>query len=206
MDLDILSQIPRLLKELIALVKEPFDIRKKKRHDFFDTEILTIHKTVSEIHEDYMKSFSELLELLKTEGDINKTIELLRKKRLALITKRQDVLAFSKEIEHVKKRSYLKSREIELFVKYAESIRAYLQSATPVDMRVSWYSGFIAEFESLARRGQSPYKSNYTSISSGTPPIDLVRNAYSSAVHTDIPNSWRQYSEAYNKLRLDFTR
>lgn len=206
MDIDILSQIPRLLKELIAIVKEPFDIKRQRRQQFYEQEIVPIHQTMMAIHEDYSKSLLELSELFEKEGDIAKTIELLNKKRLVHITKRKDVLAFSKEIEQVKRSWYLRNREVALFVTYAEAIRTYFQSASPVDMRVSWYSDFINEFQSIARRGASPYHAVYTSISTGTPPVEQVRKAYYTAVHTDIPNAWQQYAQAYNQLRLDFKR
>lgn len=206
MDFDILSQIPRLLKELIAIVKEPLDNKRQRRQQFYEQEIVPIHQTMTEIHEDYSKTLLELSELFEKEGDIDKTIELLNKRRLVYITKRKDVLAFSKEIESVKKSWYLRHREVALFVTYAEAIRAYFQSASPVDMRVSWYSDFISEFQSIARRGASPYQADYSSISTGTPPVEQVKKAYHAAVHTDIPNAWQQYAQAYNKLRLDFMR
>ena len=205
MDPNILKQIPELIKELISIVTEAHESNRVKRHDFFLNQIEPIHNTMCIIHEDYMNSFQELLELLNTQGDLERTIELLRKRRLVLITKRQDVLAFSNAIQNIKKSNYLKNREIELFVIYAESIRAYFKEASPGDARFSWYSDFINEFESHVYYKLSPYKENYQ-ISSSKSPIELVKNAYKEAIHFDIPKAWKLYSEAFNKLKLDINR
>jgi len=207
MDIDILSQIPRLLKELVEIIQEPLENRRRRRSNFFDTEIAPIHESMKAIHEDYTKSFSELLELLESENDVPRTIELLRKKRLVLIAKRKDVQAYAVELKNIKKRGYIKKREVSAFVDFANSIRAYIQGASPVDMRVSWYSAFIQEFEAIARRSASPFQAKrFQTIETGRPPIELVRKAYSEAIHNDMPKAWERYSGAFYKLRLELKR
>jgi len=67
MNIDFLSQIPKLLKELISIVQEPFDKRRQRRNDFFKNEIAPIHQMMESIHADYTASFSELLELLHSQ-------------------------------------------------------------------------------------------------------------------------------------------
>jgi len=174
MDIDILSQIPRLIKELTTIIQEPFETRRKRRSDFFNAEIAPIHESMKAINEDYMSSFSELLDLLQSQGDITRTIELLKKKRLVLVARREDILAYGEELKNIKKRGYIKQREITAFVDFADSIQSYMQGASPVDMRVSWYSGFIREFETIAERGDSPFEvASFRSIESAGSPVEL---------------------------------
>ena len=154
---DILKQIPRLIKELLEIVQAPGEKHREQRTVFFNTEITPIHQSMTAIHQDYMSSFTELLGLLETGSTIPRTIDLLKKKRLVLVTTREDMKAFSTAIEDLQKRGYLRYREISALRDYAEGIRNYFKGASPVDMRVSWYSSFIAEFESLVRRGVSPF-------------------------------------------------
>jgi hypothetical protein len=207
MDFDILSQIPRLLKELISIVQEPLEARKKRRNEFFSVEIAPIHESMKAINEDYMSSFSELLDLLESPRDIARTIELLKKKRLVLVAKRKDILAYGEVLEATKKHGYIRQKEIDAFVKFAESIRNYMKGASPVDSRFTWFSGFIDEFESLIRRGVSPFETpRFSSIESSVSPVDLVKKAYSEAVHNDIPEAWKQYSKNFHALRLELTR
>ena len=78
-----------------------------------------------------------------------------------------------------------------------------MQSASPVDQRFSWYSGFINEFETIMKRGDLPSRyASFASISASQP-VDLVRKAYEEAVQKDIPEAWMQYMKAYQKLKLE---
>jgi|SRR6266850_963910 len=203
---DVLAQIPKLLRELVAIVQEPLEKQRTRRHDFFENEIAPIHKLMETIHEDYTKSFSELLHLFQSKKDVPRTIELLKKDRLVLLTKRKDVLAFGEALKSVKKRSYIRKREVAAFVEFAESIKSYIHGASPADSRVSWYSDFITEFELLAMMNQSPFlDSNFKSISNDNV-VQLIQRAYSDAVHSDLPEAWQQYSAAFRKLKLELTR
>ncbi len=206
LDFDILSQIPKLFKELISIVQEPLEARRKRRNEFFNAEIAPIHESMTAINEDYMASFSELLGLLESQDDIARTIELLKKKRLALVTKRKDVLAYGEVLENVKKHGYIREKEVNAFADFSDSIRSYMRGASPVDARFSWYSGFIDEFESLVRRGVSPFEvASFNSITTSGSPVELVRKAYAEAVHNEIPEAWKQYSKAFHALRLALT-
>src|SRR5215475_1112643 len=83
--LDFLSQLPRLLREMIAIMQEPMDKRRELRHQFFDSEISPAHEAMLAINADYMASFSELLARMVSKDDLASTIELLKKKRLVLL-------------------------------------------------------------------------------------------------------------------------
>jgi hypothetical protein len=204
---DVLNQIPRLFKEILSIIQEPLDRRRERRKAFFDTEIAPIHGAMVEINADYMKCFEELLELLTTDKDLPRTLELLKKNRLVLVMKRQETLAYADTLKTVKKRGYIKQREIAAFVDFAEGIKAYVKGASPVDMRVSWYSAFIDEFEAIMKRGEHPSgHREFRSISTGRPPVDLVRDAYQAAVQKDIPEAWNQYMKAFQKLKLELQR
>jgi len=124
-----------------------------------------------------------------------------------LLAKRKDAEAYADELTNVKKREYIKQREISTFIEFADAIRNYLRKASPTDARFSWYSGFIDEFESIVRRGESPFLfKRFASIETGTPPVELVRNAYSEAIQRDMPEAWKKYAAAYQKLKLELTR
>ncbi len=204
---DILRQIPRLIKELLEIVQAPGERHHEQRTAFFNAEITPIHHSMTAIHQDYMSSFSELLGLLEQGSTVPRTIELLKKKRLVLVTNRQDMMAFSASIKDLKKRGYLRYREISALRDYAEAIRNYFKGASPVDMRVSWYSDFIGEFESLVRQGVSPFSlPEFKSISSNGSPVSLVKRAYEEALHNDLPQAWKAYSEAFQNLGLELRR
>jgi hypothetical protein len=204
---DILKQIPRLIKELLEIVQSPGEKRHERRATFFNTEIAPIHESMKAIHQDYMAAFTELLELLEAGSTIPRTIELLKKRRLVLVTTRQDMAAYSTTIKDIQRRGYLRNREVAALHDYAEGIRKYFQGASPVDMRVSWYSAFIDEFESLVRRGVSPFSlSGFDSIVSNGSPVSLVRRAYAEALHHDLPQAWKEYSEAFQHLGLELRR
>jgi hypothetical protein len=161
---------------LPSIVQEPLVARKKRRNEFFSIEIAPIHESMKAINEDYMSSFSELLDLLETPRDIGRTIELLKKKRLLLVAKRKDTLAYGEVLEAAKKHGYIR------------------------------FSGFIDEFESLIQRGVSPFETpRFSTIESSVSPVYLVKKAYSEAVHNDIPEAWKQYSKNFHALRLELT-
>ena len=158
------------------------------------------------INKDYMESFSELRDLLRSGEDLERTIELLKMKRLVFLDRRKDREAFAEALSEVKKRGYLKRRELAAFIEYCEGIRKYLLSASPGDARVSWYTSFIQGFEFRVRMGQSPYGQLFQEITTSKPPVELICDAYSAAVQSDIPEAWKQYSGAYHRLRLELKR
>ena len=206
-NLDVLKQIPDLIKKLIEIVQAPIEQRRERRRAFFEAEILPIHDSMKAIHEDYMAAFAELLELFESGSTIPRTIELLRKKRLVLVTRRQDMKAYTSSMADLQKRSYLRKRELEALHNFANGIFKYFQGASPVDMRTSWYSDFINEFESLVQRGVSPFSTDrFASIETSEPPTSLVKRAYAEALHHDLPEAWREYSEAFQKLSLELRR
>jgi hypothetical protein len=203
--LDFLSQVPRLLRELTAIVQEPMDRRRQRRSEFFDREIVPVHEDMAAINQDYMESFAELLKLLDSQDGSERTIELLKKRRLVMLSTRKDREAFAEALANVRKTSYIKQRELTSFLEYDQAIRRYLFSASPADARVSWYTAFIDAFESMTRRGESPFD-HFSAIETSKPPAAIIREAYSAAVHTDIPEAWRHYSGAYHGLRLELKR
>jgi hypothetical protein len=204
---DILKQIPRLIKELLEIVQAPGEEHRERRVAFFNTEIAPIHESMKAIHQDYVAAFTELLELLQTDSSIPRTIELLKKKRLVLVTTRQDMEAYATATKDLQRRGYLRNREIAALNGYAEGIRKYFQAASPVDRRVSWYSDFIDEFEALVRRGVSPFTlPGFDSIASNGSPVSLVQRAYAEALHHDLPQAWKEYSERFQQLGLELRR
>ncbi len=204
--IDFLSQIPRLLRELAEIVQQPLDRRRERRHEFYEKEISPAHESMVAIHEDYLSGFKELLALMDSHDDLDRTIELLRTKRLVMLTKRKDRQAFAEALKDVRKRGYLKQKELARLVDYSEAIQEYIRAASPADSRVSWYSAFIDSFEALAKRGESPYGATYPAISSGGPPAAIVRDAVAEAIQRDLPEAWQAYSTAYQALQLELTR
>jgi hypothetical protein len=159
------------------------------------------------IHKDYSSAFAELLDLFEREGDVQRTVELMRKRRLIELPRRQDVRAFHDAVANLKRRSYLQKRELETLRTYAESIWEYLTWTGPVQKRESWFKDFISAFQDLASRGQSPYAAqDIPSIVAARPPLTSVKAAYYDAVHTDLPAAWQQYLKAYRTLKLEFNR
>ena len=115
---DVLSQLPRLFKEIVAIIQEPLDKQRERRKEFFDTEIKPIHDTMVAINEDYTKSFEELLELLTEDRELPRTLQLLKKKRLVLLAKRKEAEAFAETLKTVRKRGYIKKSVIAAFIKF----------------------------------------------------------------------------------------
>ena len=207
MDLDVLTQFPRLFKEVQALVVEPLEKRRENRRVFFEREIAPVHESMEAIHKDYSSAFAELLDLFEREGDVQRTVELMRKRRLIELPRRQDVRAFHDAVANLKRRSYLQKRELEALRNYAEKIWEYLTWTGPVQKRESWFKDFIGAFQDLANRGQSPFAAQeMPSIVTTRPPVISVKAAYYDAVHTELPAAWQQYLTAYRALKLEFTR
>jgi hypothetical protein len=207
LDLDVLTQFPKFFKEVQDLVKEPLEKRRENRRAFFEREIAPVHESMEAIHKDYSGAFAELLELFEREGDVQRTVELMRKRRLIELPRRQDVRAFHDAVASLKKRSYLQKRELEALRVYAESIWEYLTWTGPAQKRESWFKDFIDAFQGLASRGESPFVAQeIPSIVATRPPLLSVKAAYYDAVHTDLPAAWQQYLKAYRELRLEFTR
>ena len=207
LNLDVLSQFPKLFKDVQALILEPQEKRREERRAFFAREIAPIHESMNAIHKDYGDAFAELIDLLERESDAARIVELMRKRRLTELPRRQDVRAFHDAVADLKKRSYMQKRELAMLREYAESIWEYLTWTGPVQKRATWFSHFIGEFQRLANQGESPFvRGDIAGISSARPPILTVKAAYSDAVHTDLPEAWQQYSVAYRKLELEFTR
>jgi hypothetical protein len=202
---DFLTQIPRLLRELTKLVQEPLDRQRGRRTDFFKREIDPTHVDMQSINNDYMRGFSELIALLGSEADPERIIELLRQKRLVMLTTRSERLATAKALADARKTAYIRKREIASFVAYSEAIRTYLKDASPGDARFTWYGAFIDEFERLAKSGEFP-SGEFASIIASKPPVDLIRNAFTQAVQTDSPRAWENYAAAYSQLRLELNR
>ena len=205
-NIDLSEVLPRLLESIKKWTTESGESRRLKRIEFFKNEILPIHEKMETIKEDYVNSFFELYELLKNEGDVYRTIELLRKKRLIKISKRKELKAFNQEKEKIKKRSYLRSRELKSFIEFSDSIQIFFEATNPVEKRVSWYTSFIDFFESFAKQNISPHRAKYTAISSGKPPIEIVKDAFYSAIHNDLPNAWQKYYESYINIRIELNR
>ena len=207
MDLDVLTQFPKLFKEVQDLVMEPLEKRRENRRAFFEREIAPVHESMEAIHKDYSSAFAELLDLFEREGDVQRTVELMRKRRLIELPKRQDVRAFHDAVASLKRRSYLQKRELVALRAYAESIWEYLTWTGPVQKRESWFRDFISAFQDLASRGQSPFiAQDIPSIVAARPPLTAVKAAYYDVVHTDLPEAWQQYLKAYREVKLEFTR
>lgn len=207
MDLDVLSQFPRLIKEVQALIVEPLEKRRENRRAFFEREIAPIHASMEAIHKDYSAAFAELLDLFERRDNVQRAIELMRKRRLSELPRRQDLRAFHDSIDTLKKRSYMQKRELLAIREYAESIFKYLTWTSPVQKRETWFSDFINAFQRIASQGKSPYEPvDVPEISAARPPVISVKAAYSDAVHHDLPEAWQQYLLAYRKMKLEFTR
>jgi hypothetical protein len=207
LDLDVLTQFPKLFKEIQDLVKEPMEKRRENRRAFFEREIAPVHESMEAIHKDYSSAFAELLDLFEREGDVQRTVELMRKRRLTELPKRQDVRAFHDAVANLKRRSYLQKRELEALRIYAESIWEYLTWTGPVQKRESWFKGFIDAFQRIASQGESPFlPRDIPEIVATRPPVISVKSAYYAAVHEELPAAWQQYLKAYRELKLEFTR
>jgi hypothetical protein len=207
LNLDVLTQFPKLFKEVQDLVIEPLEKRRENRRAFFEREIAPVHESMEAIHKDYSSAFAELLDLFEREGDVQRIVELMRKRRLIELPKRQDVRAFHDAVANLKRRSYLQKRELVALRAYAESIWEYLTWTGPVQKRESWFRDFISAFQDLASRGQSPFLAqDIPSIVAAQPPVISVKAAYYAAVHEEIPAAWQQYLKTYRELKLDFTR
>jgi hypothetical protein len=203
---DMVTQIPKLLKELLEIVQKPAEERRRQRIDFFQKEIVPIHEAMEAINDDYTTAFVELLELFNSKKNVPRAIELLKKKRLVLLASRTAVQAYAAELKEIKKRGYIKNREIAAFERFADGILSYLKNASPGDARFSWYSAFISEFEAMPRWGESPFEvSEFQTISGGNV-VEKVRNAFHTAIHDDMPAAWKTYIGAYYNLRLELTR
>ncbi len=207
LDLDVLTQFPRLFKEIQDLVKEPLEKRRENRRAFFEREIAPVHESMEAIHKDYSNAFAELLDLFEREGDVQRTVELMRKRRLIELPRRQDVRAFHDAVANLKRRSYLQKRELEALRIYAESIWEYLTWTGPVQKRESWFRDFISAFQRIAGKGESPFlPRDIPEIVASQPPVISVKAAYYAAVHEELPAAWQQYLRAYRELKLEFTR
>jgi hypothetical protein len=207
LDLDVLTQFPRLFKEVQALVKEPLEDRRENRRAFFEREIAPVHESMEAIHKDYSSAFAELLDLFEREGDVQRTVELMRKRRLIELPRRQDVRAFHDAVANLKQRSYLQKRELAALRAYAESIWEYLTWTGPVQKRESWFRDFISAFQRIASEGESPFfPRDLPEIVASRPPVISVKAAYYAAVHEELPAAWQQYLKAYRELKLEFTR
>jgi hypothetical protein len=205
--LDVITQFPKLFKEVQDLVKEPLEKRRENRRAFFEREIAPVHESMEAIHKDYSSTFAELLDLFEREGDVQRAVELMRKRRLIELPRRQDVRAFHDAVANLKQRSYLQKRELAVLRAYAESIWEYLTWTGPVQKRESWFRDFINAFQDLASRGQSPFApQEIPSIVASRPPVISVKAAYYDAVHTDLPAAWQHYLTAYRTVKLEFTR
>ena len=207
MEFDVVTQFPRLFKEVQDLVKEPLEKRRENRRAFFEREIAPVHTSMEAIHKDYSSAFAELLDLFEREADVQRTVELMQKRRLIELPRRQDVRAFHDAVKNLQQRSYLQKRELAALRKYAESIWEYLTWTGPVQKRESWFKDFIDAFQDLAREGKSPFAAqDIPSIVSDGPPVTKVKAAYYAAVHEELPAAWRNYLTAYRTLKLELTR
>jgi hypothetical protein len=207
LDLDVLTQFPRLFKEVQDLVMEPVEKRRENRRAFFEREIAPVHESMEAIHKDYSSAFAELLDLFEREGDVLRTVELMRKRRLIELPRRQDVRAFHDAVANLKRRSYLQKRELAALRAYAESIWEYLTWTGPVQKRESWFRDFISAFQRIASEGESPFlPRDLPEIVASRPPVISVKAAYYAAVHEELPAAWQQYLKAYRELKLEFTR
>jgi hypothetical protein len=186
---------------------EPLEKRRESRRAFFEREIAPVHESMEAIHKDYSSAFAELLELFEREGDVARTLELMRKRRLIELPRRQDVRAFHDAVANLKRRSYLQKRELAALRAYAESIWEYLTWTGPVQKRESWFRDFISAFQRIASEGESPFlPRDIPEIVAPRPPVISVKAAYYAAVHEEIPAAWQQYLKTYRELKLEFTR
>jgi hypothetical protein len=206
-DLDVLTQFPKLIKEVQDLVREPMEKRRENRRAFFEHEIAPVHESMEAIHKDYSSAFAELLDLFEREGDVQRTVELMRKRRLIELPRRQDVRAFHDAVANLKRRSYMQKRELAALQVYADSTWNYLTWTGPVQKRESWFKDFIKAFQRIASSGQSPFlPRDMPEIVSPRPPVISVKAAYYAAVHEELPAAWLQYLTAYRALKLELTR
>jgi hypothetical protein len=101
--LDVITQFPKLFKEVQDQVKEPLEKRRENRRAFFERE-----------------------------GDVQRAVKLMRTRRLIELPRRQDVRAFHDALANLKQRSYLQKRELAVLRAYAESVWEYLTWTGPV--------------------------------------------------------------------------
>jgi hypothetical protein len=137
--IDILTQLPRLFKEVKTLVYEPAQNKAEKRNNFFVNEIEPIHNTIEEIYKDYTNSFVEILELINNR-EYNKELqanirEEIKKRRLREVKERIKVYNLSLEFQDIRDKPYykkikirssLQKNEIELFGNYSGAIKRFL--------------------------------------------------------------------------------
>lgn len=193
------------------LMVESAGVPKAKRRAWFNEQIEPSYKLLSEIHREYIEKFQEAAKLLKSRGDVQKTIELLREERPRKLFDRTEASAFIRSLEAamIQKNPFPRRKKVpseikQLFSMYVFSYEKYLNSASPLDpdgKNQTWYSYFIETFSRAVEKGRDPYEEDYSGRTQGETIVDDAAKILERAVNNVMPEAFSKVQICYMELR-----
>jgi len=216
-NIDFLIQFPRLFNEVKSILKEPIQERKEKRIRFFENEIIPIHKKMYEINQDYLTNFLKIAELVRediknledTKYSVYDQVESLKptieKMKLTKLAERSELKAFSKVLKGMNRKNYIKKREFESFIDYADAIEYYFYAFIDND----YISNYMDRNINYLHHHQSSHYSRFIYMFNQAMenkrddlPVNLIELCYD-ALQT-IPLHYNAYNESFLRLKINY--
>lgn len=195
------------LGALVAAIKFLFDsigrgleMPAKKRKQWFNEHIEPSYKELCEIHEDYTKSFSRVLDSMSNKRDLKEAAQLLRADRPHLRLRRQGVRENLLALEKLRREKKRTPQIVIIFYDYVSSVDGYLNAASPLS-RETWYIYFIDRFCELVERGTDPFTDDYSACAQGKDTLKIAMEQLSRAIHENMPEAFREVQQNYANLR-----
>jgi hypothetical protein len=197
-----LSALVAAIKFLFETIGGQIAIPAEKRKKWFVDHIEPSYEQLRLIHEDYIKQFSNAVDLLNKGTDLEEVVQVLKRERPNLLLKRQEVhenLLAMREYRLERKR---RPKVVLIFSDYVASVDGYLNAASPLP-RETWYSYFIEEFSVLVEQGKNPLEYEYPGCAQGKDAPALAKEQLELAVQKNMPEALRIVQENYAKLRVE---
>lgn len=192
------------LEALVSAIKFLFDqleMPAKRRKHWFDDHIEPSYRQLTEIHNDYTRSFARVLDALQKKRDLNEAVRLLKADRPNCLLDRQEVKANLLALLRYRMDRERKPQVVLTFYDYVTSIDAYLNSASPIPSNETWYRYFIDEFSRLVKQGEDPFTYSYEGCAQGINAPKLAIEELLQAME-NMPNAFQRVQNNYAKLRV----
>lgn len=196
-----LGALVSAIKFLFESIGQQIKIPAEKRRQWFNEHIEPSYKQLTKIHEDYTKSFSNVLASINNKSNLKDVVQLLKADRPNQLLYRQEVrenLIALKDYRMDKKR---KPKVVLTFYDYVSSVDKYLNAASPMPCGETWYTYFINTFSELVEEGVDPMGYDYQGCAQGKDAPKIAMENLSRAIHENMPKDFQKVQENYAKLR-----
>ncbi len=190
-----------IIQHIVSIIQGLKSQSKIERHDYYNNFILPVYSRSTQIHNDYIRSFSNLLAIACSKNiPTIDLINVLENDQRTLNYLRQDTRNLSREIKIMEQEKNLDEIS-RAKIAFAQAVLDYF-SATPAGRHISWYTSFIETMRWYSIKEIAPWEDRYYAIElPGKGPVIYFIGLLRETIEKNLPTRWNNISTTHAYLK-----